>query len=138
MRSPALINSLVLVLLFIASSCVSSPDGDPALTSTEEQLLAPEPKNPVQSLGEESSLYNEGQLDANEVAVGSDLPCGLSILPFDDHTDYWIRSCYEYETRWQVIASDEGEVYDGEIHTIEAFRTVSGSVRGRVLRLRRL
>ncbi len=140
MRNSILVNSLILISLAVSPSCVSgvADEGAP-LGSTDEHILAPEQTAPLQSLDEQAAPYDdEGPLGANEEAAGAGLPCGLSTLQFEDHTVYWIRSCYQYKTHWQLIILDEGTVYDGKIHTIEALGTVSGSVRGKVLRVRRL
>lgn len=129
MRTSILAKLLFLVTLAAAPACLSDFEGAAPLGSTEGHVFAP-----AQVPGE----HDGDQLDANEEAAESDHPCGLSTLSSGDHTDYWIRSCYEHETGWQIVVFDGDTVYDDKIHMVAPLGTVSGSVRGKVIRAKRL
>ncbi len=151
MRSIVLINRLILGSIIMASSCVSgSVDDEPAIGPTEGGPIGADEVRfdgapaggAVNAVGsmvivEEPHELSEEQLDSNGQLKTEMLSCGLSILVFSDYTDYWIRNCFEHEIIGQVITLYDDELYISEDHAILAFATVSGSVRGRVLRLRR-
>lgn len=111
-----------------AAACVSGGDDDDDLDTTDHELRAAD---------EAPHAIGQAQLDARGEVVTEALPCGLSVLQLDDHASYWIRNCAEHGIHGQVITLNDEELYADEEHAVAAHRTVSGSVRGRVLRLRR-
>lgn len=134
MRSIVLINRLILGSIIMASACVGdSVDDGPVIGPTEGEHLAADEVG----LEEEPHEITRDQLDANGQVKTETLSCGLSILVFSDYTDYWIRNCFELGIRAQVVTLFEDVLYLGDEQAVLSFSTVSGSVRGRVLRLRR-
>lgn len=152
MRSIIPINRFILGSIIMASSCVGgSVDDGTIIDPTEGDPIAADEIGlddvraggaSIKAVGamvieEEPHEISEEQLDSNGQVRAETLSCGLSILAFSDYTDYWIRNCFEHEIQGQVVTLLDDVLYLGEDHAVLAFGTVSGSVRGRVLRLRR-
>jgi hypothetical protein len=136
MRNLALIKILIISSIFISPSCVSGVAiGESEPDTTPDDLSATD-KDPdwieeVPHEITEEQLVSTGQVNPEL------LPCGLAILPLSDHTDYWIRNCFEHDILGQLVTVIDEEQYISEEHEIVAHGLVSGSVRGRVLRFRR-
>jgi hypothetical protein len=119
MRSSILIKGLMLVSILVAPSCLSGVEEDEVALGSmvDSELLA-------------ADQPGDGRDQIDEARE-------LTTLAVFDKTYYWIRNCYDYPIERQVIALYDDELYAGEYHSIAVGLTVSGSVRGRVLRLRR-
>lgn len=129
MRSSSFVNKLILVSIFAAPSCMSGDiDSEATLGSSEIESLV------LEDLPHEVS---SAELDADGTVITEALPCGLSVRIFARHTDYWIRNCSSCEVHVLLITFHEGQLYSGRSHDIMPSLTASGSVAGRVLRLRR-
>lgn len=152
MRSIVLINGLILGSIVMAISCVSDSEGSGTSTGpTEDDSIAADEVDfddvhaggaavdatSSMVIDEEPHEITEAQIDSSGRVSVEKLSCGLSILVFREYTDYWIRNCFEDATLGQVISLYEDALYVSEHQLAPSFATVSGSVRGRVLRFRR-
>lgn len=139
MQNLALINILITSSIFIASSCASGVAIDEPDVAQDEPFAVDEEERWEEEhwIDEDPHEITEEQLDPSGRVKPESLSCGLSILPLSDHTDYWIRNCFEHDILGQLITVIDEEQYISEEHEIVAHGLVSGSVRGRVLRLRR-
>ena len=141
---------VIFASLFVVSACTSSLDG--AAISSEHEPRAADEASFLEALAggkaDDGSMEPDTsdelpyeitakQLDENGEVVEAALSCGLSIRSLEESTSYWIRNCNEPEMAREVISLNYDVLSVGETHVIMAYSAVSGSVRGRVLRMRR-
>ena len=96
-----------------------------ALDAPEEQELLPR-------------AITEDELDAYGEVIPEALPCGLSVLEVDYETEYWIQNCRMSTMGGSVISLYKEHEELGAPVDVKASSLVSGTVRGRVLRFRRM
>jgi hypothetical protein len=155
MRNSTLINILVLSSSFALPSCVSegiddgeatgslagalTAAGEPAPGAADDQGDGEGPEDgEIPWLDVEPLAITADQLDSKGEVLEDKLACGLSIRQLGDRTGYWIRNCLTYELPLIVVALDDASPLTIEgAHLVAGLRTVSGTARGRVLRLRR-
>jgi hypothetical protein len=153
MRNSTLINILVLSSSLALPACVSEDLDDGEATGsiegavTADGELAPSavdgkddegPQEEPSWIDAEPHEITADQIDSKGLVREETLECGLSILDLGDRTGYWIRNCFTYEAELIVVALDNPDAVNIEgVHLIQSLRTISGSARGRVLRLRR-
>lgn len=140
MRNSTLITILVLSSSLAVPSCVSEDPGGGEATGAMAGALIDDGEAPEEApwLDVEPHEITVDQLDSKGQVREETLGCGLSIRDLGDRTGYWIRNCFAYEVQLIVVALDDASgLYIEGAHLVQALRTVSGTARGRVLRLRR-
>lgn len=125
-----LVHRLVLALTITSSipSCVE----DPAALGAGATLLTAEDE----TIDYLPQGITRDQLDADGRVVEDKLACGLSVLAAERGTDFWFRSCDAYDALGEIVVSGAGGVYSEATPDLAAYRTVSGTARGRVLKIR--